>query len=125
MPPFEITTSDPIPPEKSSALQQQSFVPMNLNIDPHRDTYVIRGGAGVAVAHVRKPDGQVFSSRVQANGALQQFTSFDANALSVAERRNLEHQLYTEHRLRQTEIADLLGVSQATVANDLKILRGS
>lgn len=124
MPPFEITTSDPVPPEKSSA-QQQSFVPMDLNIDPHRDTYVIRGGAGVAVAHVRKPDGQVFSSRVQANGALQQFTSFDANALSVAERRNLEHQLYTEHRLRQTEIADLLGVSQATVANDLKILRGS
>ncbi|ALO36784.1 HTH domain-containing protein [Alcaligenes faecalis] len=125
MPPFEITMSDPVPPESSNALQPQSLVPMNLNIDPHRDTYVIRGGAGVAVAHVRKPDGQVFSSRVQANGALRQFTSFDANALSVAERRNLEHQLYTEHRLRQTEIADLLGVSQATVANDLKILRGS
>ena len=124
MPPFEITTSDPVPPENSNALQPQSLVPMNLNIDPHRDTYVIRGGAGVAVAHVRKPDGQVFSSRVQANGALKQFTSFDANALSVAERRDLEHQLHTEHRLRQTEIADLLGVSQATVANDLKILRG-
>lgn len=97
---------------------------MNLNIDPHRDTYVIRGAAGVAVAHVRKPDGQVFSARVQANGALQQFTSFDSNALSVSERRNLEQQLYTQNRMRQTEIADLLGVSQATVANDLKILRG-
>ncbi|RAS14862.1 hypothetical protein DFO50_109117 [Microvirgula sp. AG722] len=129
MPPFEISTSDPVPPENSNALQPQSLVPMSLNlslnIDLHRDTYIIRGGAGVAVAHVRKPNGQVFSSRVQANGALRQFTSFDANALSVAERRNLEHQLYTEHRLRQTEIADLLGVSQATVANDLKILRGS
>lgn len=125
MPPFEITTSNPVLPEKSDALQPQSVVPINLNIDPHRDTYVIRGSGGVAVAHVRKPDGQVFSTRVQANGALKQFTSFDATALSVAERRNLEHQLYTVQRLRQTEIADLLGVSQATVANDLKILRGS
>lgn len=123
-PPFELTTTTPVPPENPGTPQAQSPVPMNLNIDPHRDTYVIRGAAGVAVAHVRKPNGQVFSSRVQANGALQQFTSFDSNALTVAERRTLEHQLYTQHRLRQTEIADLLGVSQATVANDLKILRG-
>jgi predicted transcriptional regulator len=123
MPPFEITTVTPEPPERSNVPPSQPLVPSNLNIDPHRDTYVIRGGAGVAVAHVRKPDGQVFSARVQANGALQQFTSFDSNALSVPERRNLEHQLYTQSRMRQTEIADLLGVSQATVANDLKILR--
>ena len=124
MPPFEITTSNPVPPENNNAPQVQSLVPMNLNIDPHRDTYVISGAAGVDVAHVRKPDGQVFSSRVQANGALQQFTCFDFIVLSVVDRRNLEHKLYTENRLRQTEIADLLGVSQATVANDLKILRG-
>ena len=50
MPPFEITTSNPAPPEISNAPQPQSLVPMNLNIDPHRDTYVIRGAAGVARA---------------------------------------------------------------------------
>lgn len=121
MPPFEITATAPEPPNSNPA---QSLVPMDLNINPHSDTYVIRGAAGVAVAHVRKPDGQVFSARVQANGALQQFTRFDSNALTVGERRQLEHQLYTENRLRQTEIADLLGVSQATVANDLKLVRG-
>lgn len=124
MPPFEISTSNPVPPENSNIPLVQSPMATNLNVDPYRDTYVIRGAGGVAVAHVRKPDGQVFSSRVLANGALQQFSCFDSTALSVADRRNLEHQLYTEHRLRQTEIADLLGVSQATVANDLKILRG-
>lgn len=115
MPPFELTTpSDP----------QHTGLARVLNLDPTRDTYVIKGAGGVAVAHVKKPDGQVYSARVQANGALQQFTHFDPSQLSVAERRELEHQLYTKQKLKQTEIADLLGVSQATVANDLKLLRG-
>jgi hypothetical protein len=114
MPPYELTPSD-------------SGLPagLSLNIDPTRDTYVIKGAGGVAVAHVRKPDGQVYSARVQANGALQQFTHFNPNRLTVGERRTLENTLYTENNLKQTEIADLLGVSQATVANDLKLIRNS
>jgi len=95
----------------------------HLNLDPTRDTFIIKGAGGVVVAHVKKPNGQVLSVRVRADGALQQFTRFDSSQLSVAERRELEHQLYTEENLKQTEIADLLGVSQATVANDLKLLR--
>lgn len=98
---------------------------LNLNINPATDTYVIKGSGGYAVAHVKKPDGRVYSARVQANGALQQFTLFDPEKLTVPERRQLEHKLYTENGLKQTEIAELLGVSQATIANDLKIVRQS
>lgn len=114
MPPFELTTLD---------TPQHTSLYKTLNIDLTRDTYIIKGASGVAVAHVKKPDGRVYSTRVQANGALQQFTHFDPSQLSVGERRELEHQLYTKQKLKQTEIADLLGVSQATVANDLKLLR--
>ena len=39
---LEITTSNPVPPENSNAPQVPSPVPMNLNIDPHRDTYVMK-----------------------------------------------------------------------------------
>ncbi len=115
MPPFELTTSSD---------RKQTGLTRVLNLDPTTDTYVIKGAAGVAVAHVKKPNGQVYSARIQANGALQQFTHFDPSQLTVTERRELEYQLYTKHNLKQTEIADLLGVSQATVANDLKLLRG-
>ena len=47
---------------------------------------------------------------------------YDPSDLSVEQRRELELALYKEKRT-QSEIADLLGVSQATVCLDLKRLR--
>lgn len=96
------------------------FVP--VNIDPINDSYVIRGGAGVAVAHVKKPSGEVFSAHVKADGAFQQMTYFDPSKLSLEERRSLEFDLYEKDH-SQAEIADLLGVSQPTVSADLRIMR--
>lgn len=93
-----------------------------LNIDPEKDSYVIRGGAGVAVAHVKKPSGEVFSVHVRANGGFRQMTHFDPSQLTVDERRNLELDLY-ENGHTQSEIADLVGVKQPTVAHDLKLMR--
>lgn len=115
MPPYELTTT-----QDSDNLMMGIY---NLNISPVTDKFVIKGASGVAVAHVQKPNGHVYSARVQANGALQQFTQFDANRLSVQERRELESQLHNRDNLTQSEIADLLGVSQATVSNDLKLIR--
>lgn len=118
MPPYDLI--DPSAPNNGTGLMQGIH---NLNINPLTDKFVIKGASGVAVAHVQKPDGQVYSARVQANGALQQFTQFDANRLTLEERRELEHKLHYKDNLTQSEIADLLGVSQATVSNDLKLLR--
>ncbi len=112
MMPYELTHKNEA---AGSALQK-------LNLDPATDTFVIRGAGGTAVAHVKKPDGRMLTARVQANGALQEFTTFEPAKLNVKERRQLEANLYIERDLAQTEIADLLGVSQATVANDLKLM---
>jgi len=102
----------------------RSPIELPLSIDPQKDTYVIKGGAGVAVAHVRKPTGEVQSVHVRANGALQQFTQFNPASISVAERRELEKDLH-EKGMSQSDIADMLGVSQATVSLDLRKLRGA
>lgn len=91
-------------------------------IDPHRDTYKISGGAGVAVAHIKNPSGEVRSVYIRADGAYKQMVRYDPSDLSVEQRRELELALYKEKRT-QSEIADLLGVSQATVCLDLKRLR--
>lgn len=107
---------------KETDLYAQSPLAIPLNIDPERDSYVIKGGAGVAVAHVKKPSGEVFSMHIRANGAFRQMTHFAPSQLSVAERRKLELDLY-EQGHTQSEIADLVGVSQPTVAHDLKKLR--
>lgn len=93
-----------------------------LNIDPHRDNYKISGGAGIAVAHITKATGEILSVRARANGAFKQMTRFDPAVLSVEERRDLEKQLHEEKRT-QSEIADMLGVSQSTVSQDLRKLR--
>jgi DNA-binding CsgD family transcriptional regulator len=93
-----------------------------LNIDPVNDSYTIKGGAGLAVAHVKKPSGEVFSMRVRANGALQEMVKFDPSLVTVEERRRLEMELYGNGHT-QNEIADLVGVKQPTVAHDLKLMR--
>ena len=102
------------------------FTPLCLNlpfeIDPIRDRYEIKGGAGVAVVRVTRPTGEVINAYSRADGALQQMSVFEPSALSLQERRELEKQLYDD-KYTQAEIADLIGVKQQTVAYDLKKLR--
>lgn len=102
--------------------QMPTVFSLPISIDPETDVFTIKGGAGYGVAHVKKPDGRVLSMHVQANGAFQQMTTFDPSQLSVDQRRELEGNLYRKG-MTQTEIAELVGKSQPTVANDLKILR--
>lgn len=94
----------------------------HLGINPGRDTFKIQGSSGMIYGHAKKPTGEVLSVRIRARGSLKQFTNFDPNELSIDERRTLEQEMHDEG-LPQAEIADLLGVSQATVSLDLKRLR--
>lgn len=103
-------------------LAVQGTLAIPLNIDPQRDSYVIKGGSGVAVAHVKKPSGEVFSVHVRADGAFRQMTHFDPSRLTIEERRRLELDLYKQGHT-QSDIADLVGVKQPTVAHDLKLMR--
>lgn len=93
-----------------------------MKINPQTDSYKISGGAGVAVAHVKKTTGEIVSVYARANGAFKQMTRFNPSDLSISERRNLELDLHKDG-WTQNEIADFLGVSQATVCLDLKQLR--
>lgn len=107
---------------KSTDLVAQVPLAIPLNIDPENDSYTIKGGAGVAIAHVKKPTGEVFSVHIRANGAFRQMTHFDPSQLTVDQRRQLELELHQKGHT-QSDIADLVGVKQPTVAHDLKLLR--
>lgn len=89
-----------------------------FNVRP-TDTFKITGSGGVVSIHKTKKDGRVESLRVRANGSFQQATRFDPSQISITERRELEVGMY-ESGLSQSEIADLLGISQATVSLDLR-----
>lgn len=89
-----------------------------LKIGP-RDDVKLRIRAGVITANVKKPSGRIQSVTAMLNGSFQQLTAFDPTDLSVAERRRIVKKLKKDG-LRQTAIADLLGVSQATVSLDLR-----
>lgn len=92
----------------------------SLPFDPTVDRFKIEGTAGVAIAQVQKPDGQVYTSHLQAG--LQQFTHFDPTKISVAQRRELVSNMI-DNGASQKQVAGLLGVSPATVSNDLRIIR--
>ncbi len=92
-----------------------------FNVRP-TDTFKITGSGGVVSIHKRKKDGRVESLRVRANGSFQQATRFDPSQITIDERRTLEAGMY-KSGLSQSEIADLLGVSQATVSLDLKKIK--
>ena len=93
----------------------------DFNLRPG-DTFKIISAKGVLAIHKRKPSGEVQSVRVQAKGSFKQATSFDPTQISIAERRKLEEGM-TKQGLSQSAIADLLGVSQATVSLDLRKLK--
>ena len=107
---------------KSTDLVVQPPLALPLNIDPEKDRYIIKGGAGVAVAHVKKPSGEVFSVHVRANGAFRQMTHFDPSQLTVDERRRLELDLY-EKGHTQSDIADLVGASRKRVNQTMVFLK--
>lgn len=69
--------------------------------------------------HVRRQTGETFSIRVRSDGAAM--TQFNTAQLPVDERRDLEKRLY-QQGVSQADIADIIGVSQATVSLDLKKL---
>jgi hypothetical protein len=76
----------------------------------------IRGG--FASAHVKRADGRVQSATLMLTGEFRQMTAFDPAGLSPTRRAKLVKKLYKDG-LRQTAIANLIGVSQATVSLDL------
>jgi DNA-binding CsgD family transcriptional regulator len=88
-----------------------------LNIGPH-DEVKMSIRAGVVTAHVKRGSGQAQSATTMLGGQFQRRTAADLSG-SPRDRRKIVRQL-TKEGLRQTAIADLLGVSQATVSLDLK-----
>jgi DNA-binding NarL/FixJ family response regulator len=90
----------------------------DFNLRPS-DTFKIVSAKGVLTIHNRKANGEVQSMRVRAKGSFKQATSFDPSQITIAERRELEAGMH-QSGLSQSEIADLLGVSQATVSLDLR-----
>jgi DNA-binding NarL/FixJ family response regulator len=84
-----------------------------------RDDVKLRIRAGVVTAHVKRPNGRVQSVTTMLGGRFRRLTAFDPSELSPADRRKVVKHLNKEG-LRQTAIADLLGVSQATVSLDLR-----
>jgi DNA-binding NarL/FixJ family response regulator len=93
----------------------------DFNLHPS-DTFKIVSAKGVLTIHNRKANGEVSSMRVRAKGSFKQATNFDPSQITVAERRELEAGMH-QSGLSQSEIADLLGVSQATVSLDLRKLK--
>lgn len=87
-------------------------------IGPEDDVKLrIRGGVLTAVA--KRADGRVQTRTMMLDGRFQRRTAIDTSGLSPAERRKIVRQLRKEGH-RQAAIADLLGVSQATISLDLK-----
>ncbi|BAU90585.1 MULTISPECIES: hypothetical protein [Methylobacteriaceae] len=86
------------------------------------DTFKIVSSKGVLTINRRKSTGEVEQMRVRAKGSFQQLTKFEPAQITIAERRKLEAEM-VKSGLTQSEVADLIGVSQATVSLDLKKLK--
>jgi hypothetical protein len=92
-----------------------------LNIGP-RDKAKFKIEGGVISAHVKRANGRVQSASEMLGGRFRRLTDCKGGELCISERRKLVAQLDKE-RLPQTAIADLIGVSQATVSNDLRAIK--
>ena len=89
-----------------------------LKVGPQDDVRM-RLRAGVLTAVVKRADGRVQTATEMLGGQFQRRTAYNPDGLSPAKRRKVVRQLRKEG-LRQMAIADLLGVSQATVSLDLQ-----
>ncbi|MER8759891.1 hypothetical protein NKH69_30375 [Mesorhizobium sp. M0976] len=94
----------------------------DLNID-RRDSVKLTIQSGFASVHVKKADGRVQSATMMLTGQFRQMTAFEPSAMSPSARRRLVKQL-DKQGLRQTAIANLIGVSQATISLDLAKVKG-
>ncbi|MGX8011380.1 hypothetical protein ACVDG8_021650 [Mesorhizobium sp. ORM8.1] len=94
----------------------------DLNIG-RRDSVKLTIQAGFASAHVKRADGRVQSASMMLTGQFRQMTAFEPSEMSPLARRRLVKQL-DRQGLRQTAIANLIGVSQATVSLDLAKVKG-
>lgn len=76
---------------------------------------------GFVAAHIKRPDGQVVSHKSNVDSGFRQMTVVGGSSGPTA-RREIVKELRKEGK-SQAAIANLLGVSQATVSLDLKTLR--
>jgi DNA-binding NarL/FixJ family response regulator len=83
------------------------------------DDVKLRIRNGVVTVHAKRPSGRVDSATIMLGGQFQQSTKFDPSGLSPKARQKVVKKLRKDG-LRQTAIADLIGVSQATVSLDLR-----
>lgn len=87
--------------------------------DPAQDKFVAHGGGGYASLTVKKPNGQVQSQSYSANNRMQTYTTFDGSNLDKEERKKIVREMSSQGH-SQAKIGIAVGVSQATVSNDLK-----
>lgn len=87
--------------------------------DPAQDKFVAHGGGGYASITVKKPNGQVQSQTYSANNRMQTYTTFDGSNLGKEERKKIVREMHRQGH-SQAKIGVAVGVSQATVSNDLK-----
>ena len=83
------------------------------------DDVKVRIRNGTLSAVVKRADGRIQTGTTMLGGKFQRATNYDKAASSPLERRKIVKLLRKEGH-RQTAIAELLGVSQATVSLDLK-----
>ncbi len=106
-----------MPPE----LENENVLPTLLNqympsSENNDVTIKIRGN--IATAIIKQQNGTVITQRMQQG--LKEWTSFDPNTVSINERRKLVKSLINEKKMTQTEVSEILGVSQSLVSKDYR-----
>lgn len=82
------------------------------------DDWTIRSRHGLVNVRAKTPDGQAVTFSNQVSSVLQYQTQSRCAVLTIRQRR-LEAKRLRKRGLTQGEIADMLGVSQKTISNDL------
>ncbi|QWW71365.1 hypothetical protein [Rhizobium sp. WYJ-E13] len=83
------------------------------------DKFNISGVSDFMSVHVEKRDGRVITQRFRTNGNFRQMMVYNKGDVDPSERREIIVDLDAD-RLSQSAIADILGISQATVSLDLQ-----
>ncbi len=89
----------------------------------HKDSYEIRGAAGLFMVTVKRSDGSTETARgyIPSGKGFESLASFHPENLSIEARRKYAMMLRA-HGESQSQIAKWLNVSQATINFDLRIL---
>lgn len=86
------------------------------------DDVKLRIKGGVMHASVKRQNGRSQTATTLLDGRFRRVTSYDAANSNPSERRKAVEQLHKEGH-RQTAIAEILGVSQATISLDIKKIK--